>query len=183
MGLTNNAVVRGALAGAIATVPMTFVMLQIRSLLPREFKRQPLPPEQITANVENSAGLNLDQNAHQIATTASHFGFGAAAGIVYALTADRARLKPWLKGPLFGFSVWAVSYLGLLPAAGLMPKATNEPKERNFMMIVCHLVWGFALSRLVRNEPSKMVSDAMSGVTGKSFMSRVARETFEAAFV
>jgi hypothetical protein len=182
MGLTNNKVVRGALAGAVATIPMTFVMLQVQSILPRDLKRKPLAPEQITANVEYKAGLNLDEEAHQSATTVSHFGFGALAGILYALTADRARLNPWLKGPLFGFCVWAVSYLGWLPATGLMPHAKDEPKERNIMMILAHLVWGFAVTRLVRSAPSTIISEAMSGVAGKSMMSRMARNTFEAAF-
>ena len=42
--------------------------------------------------------------------------------------------------------MWAASYLGWIPAAGLLKPATEHPARRNFMMIAAHLVWGAALA-------------------------------------
>jgi hypothetical protein len=42
-------------------------------------------------------------------------------------------------------AVWAGSYLGLLPAAGILPSATRDYPERNAVMIGAHVVWGAAL--------------------------------------
>ena len=172
MAIRNSAFVRGALAGAIATVPMTFVMKEIYAMLPRRQQALPLPPEIITANAETIAGARpVDPNAHVAAATASHFGFGAFCGIVYALLAHRiaprANVRPEVRGPLFGLAVWAASYLGWVPALGLAPSAAREPKERNFMMIAAHLVWGFALSRLAQQDTRDLVQQTVAGIKNR----------------
>lgn len=170
MGPSMNAILRGALAGAVATVPMSLVMVQ---------QRERIPPEVVTANLEHKTGVDLSSEAHRTATTVSHFGFGALAGALYALTLDRKwRLRPGLKGPLFGLGVWAVSYMGWLPALGLMPHAARQSKERNSNMVLSHLVWGFALSSLVRKQPGEIFSEAAQGISGKSFMGRFVRQSF-----
>jgi uncharacterized membrane protein YagU involved in acid resistance len=64
-----------------------------------------------------------------------------------------------LKGALFGVGVWAASYLGWLPAAGILRPATREPAGRNAMMIASHAVWGASLAviseRLRRPPPRR----------------------------
>jgi hypothetical protein len=47
-----------------------------------------------------------------------------------------------LAGVGFGLAVWAVSYLGWLPAAGILSPATEHPARRNALMIGAHVVWG-----------------------------------------
>jgi uncharacterized membrane protein YagU involved in acid resistance len=49
-----------------------------------------------------------------------------------------------LKGSLAGMIVWGGSYLGLLPALGIIPPATKHPRRRTALMIAAHLVWGVA---------------------------------------
>ena len=49
---------------------------------------------------------------------------------------------PSSKGPIFGALVWLVSYMGLLPALGVLNPATTHPHSRNALMFVVHLVWG-----------------------------------------
>jgi hypothetical protein len=47
-----------------------------------------------------------------------------------------------LAGAGFGVAVWAGSYLGWLPAAGILSPATEHPPRRNALMIASHVVWG-----------------------------------------
>ena len=75
--------------------------------------------------------------------------YGAAMGSLYALArSQRPRNDAVASGMAFGIAVWAVSYLGLLPALKLYRSATEEPTERNVLMIGAHLVWGASLGLL-----------------------------------
>jgi uncharacterized membrane protein YagU involved in acid resistance len=49
-------------------------------------------------------------------------------------------------GAAAGVTIWAGSYLGWIPAVGLLTPATEHPARRNGMMIAAHLVWGAALA-------------------------------------
>ena len=49
----------------------------------------------------------------------------------------------------FGVAVWAGSYLGWLPAAGIISPATEHPPRRNALMIAAHVVWGAAAGMMV----------------------------------
>jgi putative membrane protein len=138
---------RGSLAGALATAPMTGWMEAAHRLLPDA--REPLPPDQITRRAEQVATVDddLEPEEHRAATLLMHFGYGAACGALYALAPAKLRSMPF-SGPLFGLAVWGGSYLGLLPATGLMRSATRQPPTRNALMIVAHLVWGGSMARL-----------------------------------
>jgi len=137
--------VAGALAGAIATAPMTVVMTSLRRRLPGA-RLQAIPPRQITRNVAAKAGLAKALDAEQLsaATYGAHVGYGAAVGAAYPIFASRVGGPPALAGALFGLLVWGGSYLGWLPATGILRSATREPAGRNVMMIGAHLVWGAA---------------------------------------
>ena len=52
------------------------------------------------------------------------------------------------KGIAFGLGVWTASYLGLLPALGILKPATQHPLRRNLLMIGAHVVWGASLAGL-----------------------------------
>ena len=138
-----NKYLAGGIAGFAATVPMTAVM-EILHRWPRP-ERKPLPPRQITVRLAKSAGLERvasEPEARTVATLASHFGYGAAAGAVYAPIAERVPGHPAVKGAAFGLLVWTLSYLGWLPATGVLRPATQHSARRNTLMIVAHLVWG-----------------------------------------
>ena len=133
----------GAAAGLAATVPMTAAMqLMHRRLPPRQ--RYPLPPRRITMRAAHKAGVkpHLDEPERLGLTMAAHFGYGAAVGALFGLVAPRRPAEAAAAGAGFGVLVWAVSYLGLMPALGLHPPATTEPARRNGLMIAAHLVWG-----------------------------------------
>jgi hypothetical protein len=134
----------GALAGLAATAPMTLAMKLMHERLPRE-EQYPLPPRQVTEGVAEKAGVNrrLGEDEREAATWASHFAYGAACGALYgALSGERVDGHPVLAGVGFGVAVWAGSYLGWLPAAGIIAPATEHPARRNALMITAHVVWG-----------------------------------------
>ena len=141
--------VSGALAGFLATVPMTIAMTVLHQRLPWS-ERYPLPPREITEVVAAETGLSrhLDEPGHLALTMLAHFGYGAAVGFPYGPIAGRTPLPPWLAGPLYGLMIWTVSYLGWLPALGILRPATEHPARRNGLMIAAHLVWGSALALL-----------------------------------
>ena len=145
----------GALAGFAATFPMTAAMTAMHRLLP-EHERYPLPPKQITASAAEKTGAetHLGEAEHQALTAAAHFGYGAAMGALYAPAADKIPLPGAMRGAGFGVVVWTGSYLGLLPALGLLNPATEHPARRNGLMIAAHLIWGAMLGVLVERAGS-----------------------------
>ncbi|MCA1617822.1 MAG: DUF1440 domain-containing protein [Acidobacteria bacterium] len=153
-----NRILLGALAGLAATAPMTLAMKVMHEQLPRG-EQYPLPPRQVTEGVAEKAGVNehLDEEEREAATWASHFAYGAACGALYgALSGERVDNHPVLAGVGFGVAVWAGSYLGWLPAAGITRPATEHPPRRNALMIAAHVVWGattgVALAGLAEKE-------------------------------
>ncbi len=141
-----NQVLMGLAAGIVATLPMTLFMTAWHRRLPKE-EQYPLPPHEITMNVVD------DANAEEIvdtpgekrtATLAAHFGYGGAAGAVYAATTQTVPLPPAVKGGLFGAALWTISYLGIMPALGWPPPATKDPASRNSLMLTANILWGAA---------------------------------------
>lgn len=145
-----NRYVSGALSGFIATAPMTISMIAMHRRLPKR-ERYPLPPRQITMRVAEQAGVpteRLDEPERKGLSLAAHFAYGAAAGTGYAAFAKRNSSHPLLKGIGYGLAVWSGSYLGLIPATGLLSSATKQPARRNALMIGAHVIWGLTLAAL-----------------------------------
>jgi hypothetical protein len=139
----------GSLAGLAATAPMTAVMKALHPELPPQH-REPLPPRQIAMNAAEAVGVKdeLSEPERRQLTMAGHYAYGAGVGAVYGLLAPNLPLPPALSGVGFALGVWAASYLGWLPAAGLYRSATEEPAERNALMLAAHVVYGGALGLL-----------------------------------
>lgn len=140
--------ISSAAAGVIATIPMTAVMFALYKYLPPS-QQYELPPGQITERAVEKSGLRLRGTAKRIATWISHFAMGGISGAFYTPVSPVRRYPAVLKGSVFGLFVWAANYLGLLPAADILPPATEHPTRRNALMIASHLVWGAALGLLV----------------------------------
>ena len=162
MSLTWQSVVTGALAGFAATGPMTVLMMAGHRWLPGR-QQYELPPATITGNVLRGGGLyGRWETAGPEVALPSHFAYGAAMGALYRGCMPR---EPTLAGGMaFGLGVWAVSYLGWLPATGLHRSARSEPLERNLLMIAAHLVWGASCTAILRQlqpeEPGAAKEDA-----------------------
>jgi putative membrane protein len=140
---------RGGMAGAAATVPMTVVIEAGRVA---GWVRTP-PPEQITANVAERAGEEPSRQspAFQAAWLAAHLGYGAACGALYALIRPLLPRSDVAAGLLFGGAVWGISYLGVLPALELFPPAQDDSPRRQAVMMAAHAVYGIALADLERD--------------------------------
>lgn len=140
-----NALVRGSIAGVVATIPMTAVIAagRLAGLI------QTPPPKQITANAERDAGVHpssMSRESFHASWLAAHLGFGAAAGAVFALIGRFLPGSERSEGLLYGLLVWATNYIGLLPSLGLYPGPTEDSTSRTVVMIVAHGVYGVALA-------------------------------------
>jgi len=139
----------GAAAGFVATVPMTVAMELMHRRLPWT-QREPLPPRKITMRAMKAIGVRhkLDESERLGLTLAAHFCYGTGMGAVYGPVSDRVKAPPVVKGMGYGLIVWAASYLGIVPALGLIEPATRHRAQRNALMIAAHLVWGATLGLL-----------------------------------
>ncbi len=148
-----------AIAGFLAVVPMTAFMLLTQRLLPKG-QQYALPPEILTKELAQKAHVRHKMDHGQIlaATTASHFGYGAAMALLYVpVTGQKKTFSLALgSGILFGLLVWAGSYVALLPALGMRESGHSEPGQRNWMMIVAHIIWGATLGWLFEMFPNKV---------------------------
>jgi uncharacterized membrane protein YagU involved in acid resistance len=136
----------GAAAGLGATLVMSLFMGLGKKMLP-SWQRYPLPPRLITVDLATRAGLEeaVDEEPEaSAATTAGHLGYGALGGAVYAAAAADVGLPALVKGLLFGLVFWTVSYMGWLPAAGVLSPPSEHPRERTLLMVLAHLVYGSA---------------------------------------
>lgn len=147
----------GACAGLAATMPMTWAMMRLHRHLPLWEKRA-LPPRRIMVAITKEMGLyrRMDEPKLTAATLVSHYGFGAAAGALYAPLAAKRSEPAAVKGVVFGIAVWAVSYLGWLPASGLL---YERAPRRQAMMLLSHLVWGLALGVLTEQLESNVADE------------------------
>lgn len=138
-----NKILGGALAGTVATVPMSAVMTTMQRALP-EREQYPLPPKEITVKLAEEASIQdgLRESELNALTMLAHYGYGALGGGAYALAEGVLPGRPTVKGMLFATCVWTGSYLGWLPAANILKPATEHPVRRTVLMIVAHLVWG-----------------------------------------
>lgn len=150
MATTTERLLAGTVAGVIATVPMSALMLLWHRNLPRP-QRYPLPPRKVTMEAAEDVGLKdeLTEEQRMALTVLGHFGYGGGVGGLYALLpTERTPLSPVTRGIAYGLAVWTGSYLGWLPLAGWHPPATEEPARRNALMIAAHVVFGGALGAL-----------------------------------
>ncbi len=142
-GAVARAVLGGGLAGGLATAPMTAFMALAYQYLPLH-QRTSVPPKSIAMDLLKRVNVKQHMNRKQRSRTAwlLHVAYGAGAGTVYGITARPLPGPAPIKGVGFGLVVWASSYLGWLPALQVSGRATDEPAERNAVMIAAHVVWG-----------------------------------------
>jgi hypothetical protein len=136
----------GGIAGFVGTMAMTAAMRRLHERLPEE-ESYALTPREIIDSTAEQADLELSSEAAKDITTAAHFAYGAACGSILGAAVPRA--GP-VSGAAAGVLVWLGSYLGWLPAAGILKPATDHSARRNRLMIGVHLVWGAATALSMR---------------------------------
>jgi hypothetical protein len=140
-----------AFAGLLATIPMTITMIALHWLFPQT-RHKPLVPKEVTSSVVHKTDMDEMKGEKRInaLTVASHFGFGLAAGAPFELLANRLPGNRIGKGMLYGLLVWFGSYMGWIPALNVLPPASRQSSQRNFVMILAHLVWGSSLALFLK---------------------------------
>jgi uncharacterized membrane protein YagU involved in acid resistance len=158
----------GALAGFVATAPMTAAMTSLHRRLPW-YERYALPPRQITMNVASTVGLrkHLSEPQRKGLTLIAHYGYGSAMGAIYGPAAASSVSQPitanMANGALFGLGVWSASYLGLLPALDILKPATKHPLRRNLLMIGAHVLWGASVGALFHSIHARLPAESPHG--------------------
>lgn len=147
MHLDFAAPIKGVFAGITGTVAMTLALRRaFPRVLPPRARREFLP-ELVVAGFERklTGEKRLEPHTRRVATMPAHYAYGAAAGLGYGLLrAGAAGAPPALLGMLWGAAIWAASYQGWLPAAGITPATTDRPPAERVAPIVAHLVFGLA---------------------------------------
>ena len=146
-----KSVIVGAVAGTLATIPMTLFMEAMHRRLPGEPPR-PLPPREVAEAFAVKAGVHADLSERDLQnlTLAIHFGYGALTGAMFGAISPRRSASALAAGMLFGVGVWAASYLGWLPAFGVRQSPAYDPTDRTRLMVASHVVWGGATGLLSR---------------------------------
>ncbi len=120
-----------------------------------------LPPHEIADKVVERSAAADDagpQERRRLGWLA-HFGFGAATGALYAVLRNRIPTPggPIFHGSTFALAVWAVSYLGWIPAIRFLPPATEDEPGRQPAMVAAHALFGAILGVLVeRGLPRRL---------------------------
>lgn len=141
---------RGAIAGALATAHMSAVMMGAKQFgLVGE-----MPPEKITARLLKRTPISPSEEHQDALATALHFGFGSAAGALFGVVAPKRLIARVPMGMGYGAAMWGVSYMGWIPAFGIMPHAARDRRDRQMTMLAGHLVYGTALAILVGRRAS-----------------------------
>lgn len=154
--LLQIAPVAGAVAGALAAVPMLVAMDVLDRTLPGSGYEKRLPPLKVTTRLVELSGMahHVSPKAEDVGGFFAHLGFGGSMGMVYGVFSGLwnrgggSALPPVATGMAFGLLVWLVSYAGWIPAAGILPPPQRRPPRRNALIILSHLVWGALLGPL-----------------------------------
>jgi uncharacterized membrane protein YagU involved in acid resistance len=145
-----NNLLSGAVAGTVATVPMTIFWEAMHDRMPGEPPR-PLPPREVAEALVVKAGVSRRFSESEIEwlAMALHFGYGAFTGAIFGTMAPRHAGRGIVAGALFGVGVWTASYLGWLPAAGVRQSPRYDVPARTRLILASHVVWGAAAGLLL----------------------------------
>jgi hypothetical protein len=151
---------RRMLAGAVAGAAATGVMSAVMWGAQRAGALGTMPPKKVVVGTLEALGVTPSSETQaDLLSAGAHLLFGAGAGALYGLLAAPTlsrRVPPLVTGPLFGAAVWAVSYAGWIPGAGLMAPPHRDRPGRPTSMVIAHLVFGAVLgplcSRLARRR-------------------------------
>ncbi|MDK3258722.1 DUF1440 domain-containing protein [Blastococcus capsensis] len=141
-----RAALAGALGGVAGGVAMTVMMTKVAPhVVPQSMRPDKPAPEKAVEWAEQEAGRPdaLSGKSEKGAALAAHLAYSAAAGAGYGLVRSALqRVPPPAAGAVFGLTVWAVSFEGLLPAIGVMQRTTEHPPKRWPAPLMGHTIFG-----------------------------------------
>jgi hypothetical protein len=113
------------------------------------------PPKRITDAALENADVDVESDATLDAlAVASHYAFGMSCGALFGLVHERVRPPgpSLLHGVGFGLFVWSLSYLGWIPALGILPPAHRDRPGRRRTMFLAHVLYGGVLGMSARRH-------------------------------
>lgn len=144
-GFTMHRLIRGGIAGVAATGTMSCAMW----LGTQAGLLHTPPPKQITKRAQRKVGINphaLPAETFTASWFAAHLAYGTLSGAAYALLRPLLPGSNLASGLLYGGAVWAVNYLGLLPALGLFEPPDEHAQSQTAVMLAAHAVYGVTLA-------------------------------------
>jgi hypothetical protein len=151
--------VRGFAGGIVATAAMSAFMLgaQKVGLLGQ------MPPRKITDRFLGVLGVHrkTPEPARKALALVNHFAFGGVCGALFGLAHEVKRTRsrrtsgvesyraPLVTGLAYGTAIWAVSYMGLVPAMRIMPRPADDRRGRPTSMVLAHWIFGAVLAKVV----------------------------------
>ena len=130
-------IVRGAVAGTVATGAMSALMLAADRRMGEQ------PPDAIAKKAAHFVGADPSESQADAMAVGLHIGFGATVGAVYALLPRVGR--PVARALAVSMAVYAASYQGWVPALRILPPADEDHPVRQKTMIAAHVVYGVVL--------------------------------------
>lgn len=94
-----------------------------------------------------------------------HFGFSIFFAVAYAVIAEKyPQIKLW-QGAAFGFAVWVVFHLVLMPLMGTVPAPWNQPFNEHFSECFGHIFWMWVIELTRRDLRNRMTHEPDAEVT------------------
>lgn len=146
---------RGAVRGAVGAMAMSG-MRQF-SVGVGAIKRT--PPEAVLKEGVPAILRSVPEDRRMAAIELAHWGYGAAAGTVFAVLPRKLR-RSRLAGPVYGLVSWGAFELGVAPLLGLAHARRSRPRER-WALLLDHVFFGFVLG-----EPPEAEVAGTSGPGG-----------------
>jgi hypothetical protein len=134
----------GFAAGLVATAVMTGVRMAAKEAGLME--RRP-PHSEVVGRLRAITGHTPWGRRAERSATIAHYAFGGVAGAIYGVIEPR-RARP-VGGVLYAGAIWAISYLGVFPRIGLMPRPTRDDIGRQVVTAADHVVYGVTLDALL----------------------------------
>jgi hypothetical protein len=135
-------VVHGAMRGIIGAAAMS----GMRELTVGLGLVEEPPPRAIARQKSKGIFHLVPRKKRHVAVELMHWGYGAAAGVVFALLPEGLRKRRWF-GPVYGVALWASFEAVQAPLMGLKQAQEARPVERA-ALVADHLLYGFVLSEM-----------------------------------
>jgi uncharacterized membrane protein YagU involved in acid resistance len=159
-------VIAGLVGGVIAAGAMSVVHKGVAGISAGARQQKP-PPDQHQeedATVKVADGIArwllhrpLPDEKKPLAGTVVHYTFGASVGALYGGVAAVVPRVTMAVGLPFGVAVWLGAHVIMVPALGLAEPPTRQPRSKEGLEFVLHLVYG-AVTEVVRRLARRALS-------------------------
>ena len=154
---TSIEILKGAVAGAVATLALDQVTSWMYKREPQSARRQEdqarhgrTAYESAAERVAGLLGRRLSADERRRLGTVIHWALGVGAGIAYGAFGRRVPKLSRGGGGAFGTAFWAAVDEGLLTLTGLTPPPKAFPWETHARGLAGHLAYGIVADKTLR---------------------------------